>query len=66
MNTETSSKAPRGKTTFDVRWVDENTYQEIVNTAAGKMFVRTVGGDKPTVESVKEAWKSDRETFREV
>lgn len=63
---KTGSKAPRRKTTFDVRYVDENTYDEIVNRADGKKFLRTIGGDKPTIDAVKEAWKDERETFREI
>ncbi len=66
MKTETNSKAPRGKTTIEIREIDENTYSVAVNTAAGKVFVRSYGGEKPTVDAVKADFRDERSAFHEV
>ncbi len=66
----------RRKTTFEVRWADENTWDAVVENR-GSTYKRVYGwldvaeggepvSGAPTEEKVREDWKDDPKSFRKI
>lgn len=70
------AKATAGKTSFEIREIDENAWKAVVFSGGGMYVCDYAPGDEksgadpetgaPTIDSVKDAWKHERSAFRQV